>query len=351
MTSIKVNKGERVVITVGRKSSPSAAQGGRKLPKKLLSRPKGVNYEVRRRDDALGLIRIFDFGERVDGAPDPYYMYDLGVYLDSDLSPVPFTPGAGDLTAGYSSLKAQVLAVPEGELFEKFRHLTKTHPTSTAVGLSFSDDGAPVSTTPPNTDRFDSDGLRLKQSEVSAGFEVFGVFPYFAHESVTGQAASLKFTATPAYSADAVDFSPSKTMDIGLMPTLAYQKGRAAYDESGSLIVQHLNGFSATAVRNGRALDYSGGTYQTFYMLQDFMLDDPNARAFEPEPSPGPPYWQTLPLGSYRPASKFPAPPSTPPGPFDFIDVTQLSDWVLIPGGTLIAVIRKGGSFYYVWKN
>lgn len=373
MKKLTIKSGDKITVEINRQAQPDKQKfAGHLSPKGLIQMRREDDYSPRRKKKG-GFINFYDLGYY---ARDDYYEYF------SQVSEAVFTPNEdaqpnidfvpGDIEAKFAEIETAIFATPTSEFPAKFFKIYKGNPDfERVVKAAYS---GTAENTLDNLPEWKAEGLQLDDSQLSTLVVKPLEYLYSADVLNLGAMENLKATLTRDYNADAVEFTPAKSMDVFLMPTMVVSQQFANYRnglvDTGvfvDYVEQHdyLNYNAQLFPREivlGQLLDLLDGFdsldyYRQSYQLGEIMKLLDHARAFR--------YTRTPSGGSYvtgfaaADAAEVPfAEIYQPDAPLDSGDKFSLS---LVRGfysaafaaefARLKAVIKKDGTFYYIWKT
>ena len=327
----------------------------------------------RRRKDS---INFYDLGQiKIDG---------VFQTLDVDFIPEVTIDGerdfeylilSGDIDAMMEEIEDIVFSVPFSDWKSKFYKIVKGDISfEKTVRMNFDRGGTPVSDTLNNLPEWTSGGLSLSPTQL--GDLIVSPDSVLYHRPL--DFTSYKVTSENDPDAEGVEFTPSGQMDIFIWPsvvvnssTVQYRNGLHTFiDGSGthSDEIMHselLNGYALVFERGLTeelvGIDYDGTSYEVFYDLTQMLkqLSASRGRHILRDFAESPPYDYSSILSALSPSSipfstiytntSGPTTPSTHVHNESFgVNLTNLISDRETP--TLIAVIKKGPSWFYMWN-
>jgi hypothetical protein len=316
-------------------------------------------------------IRIWDMGYLLDGSS-----YINLPYVDPNISnPVPW-PYVSPTLADYDQIRSLVFAVPEDEWKTTFKQIDSTYGSQYGSVL-----GHPIlviyrGTTYllNDTTVFDGDKLTPNGATPTEQFRVSINTALSRGFTINGPGQVPKVTSELDYSADAVSFTPSRKMDVFLMPALVQVSLFAIYNYSGSGYTEdflnYLNVIYPRDIFTELDLDIAEleavgfswywlqinpppiPAYEIAYKKTAFWRDNHGLRAMRDSyTGSGGHSYASIATNNYAPFSSYPAPPSYPINDGSVISLDGIIGNIVEMPGVLLAVIKKGNSTYYVWQD
>lgn len=323
------------------------------------------------------------FGRRRTGG---IRFWDLGYVLNGDqYVNLPFVdPHSGEpiltsaleyplfdtlTSAYYSQLATLVQEVPVAEWKANYKRVDSVYTDVEPLimiyrGVTYNTD---------STSAWDGETFRPNEPPTDDAFFLFSnrKFEVFNLNSV---GTTFKATTEPDYSADTATFVPSANMDVFLMPNLhnislnlrhtnigvgtqtrdylnvlryIYPRDEVLHDPT-----HPIYGFTLDSVRWTRSFPDEDDLeeYEVVHPITRFWQSVDNARALRAVVVAEVPTFSALSVNAYADAGKYPDPPSMP-GDADTIEMGYSRSANFALAGSLVAVIKKGGVYYYVWQT
>lgn len=336
----------RIEITLKPKADK---QKKRKSPPRPLIRTGSSPDVLSRRKG--GFIRFYDMGQVSNGS---------GGYLDTNFqittAPIPSgnAQNAAPLTVtDYDNRDAPLLAAPTGQWMSRFRRIDKG---TVSVKYNINAQFGAFDDALDNLSQWTGNGLKVEQADLDTGLLVGGAAnnPFFDIVKLLNGETNQKITATPAYADSAVAFTPSPRMDVFFPPVLVFMRGTAINSVLDDLY--HFGDLNLTFPRRfivNTSDDYQGGSGVT-----DPSGSPPSTDEFDAQTIAAIANWKTVVSGReyYYDSgtltwSAGPFPPAAPRrGGIGVAERTQYTGTDLL-NGVLLAVVKKGSSFYYFWTD
>lgn len=335
-----------IVVTVkDRNRSDDAAAAKPKTRKGTVPPGKPAKRFLHRRKVTPKGINFYDLGQIVAGAG----------FDDTDYQ-VPNTPifGLGDIaapdptTSDFEGRDAPLLAIPTAQLLNKVRKITKGSLSAKYHVLALF--GSYVDEL-DNLEQWTAGGLVVDQADLNTGLTIAAnAAPYFDAVVLKDGEPNQKITTAPEYSAPAAAFSPVPLMDVFLVPKLAYLQGRATTPTFGDvgqygaiyLTLPRRFGINTADEWNGGDLSPlppigAGMDAATLEAINNWKGVVPN-RGF---------FWTYL-TNTWTTNAAFPPAGHHTRG---ISAMGSYSPFTYGPNGALLAIVKKGSTFYYFWTD
>ena len=245
-----VRPGDEIIIRIEQREKPISTATAQNAPKAMIRVRRPADF-LPRRINGGGGINFYDLAQKKNG--------DGWATIPASIAKAEGDAFFDDFTdASKADLKTQtenqIFAVPFSEWKNVFFKIKKGDDFARLIRVRYDEHGAPAGNTLDALDRWENGGLRLSADEAATfGFvgEQSGLFASFGTSPpVLSQPDQLyKITAERRADASSVPFTPSRKLDVFLLPAAATASGFANY-------------------RNGRQ---TIGTAQDFiYYRQDF---------------------------------------------------------------------------------
>lgn len=245
-----------------------------------------------------------------------------------------------------------------------------------SITVAFERNGTPVEANLTELPEWKSGGLLLSQSQVES--LVIGPDWALYREGFALSGDDVKFTLTNSYSADAVAFNPSTRMDIFLMPGIIFNSGVAQYFNGfvsypgpppGSDVIYYLdvlnnnyNVLHRDLLAQRYLIHPSGITsYQLNYRVWTLIkqLHGARAKRIKTEMQNNPPTYPYSTIMTDLAANDFPfsaiytntVEPTMGTHQQNQTNGADFGSVEATDSRRLVALIRKGGVWYYMWNN
>lgn len=301
----------RLEITVNNKSDKRKHR--KASPRPLIEKGGSPDVLSRRK---TGGITVYDLGWLLNGTS------LLHQKLNADRTTIA-TPQIQD---AYDGLDADILGGDSP--FTRFKKLEKNNVVANTVRVRFTQDSIDYEDYPANLSQWMGTTLNIKQDAAASLRLVLDTgHPLYRNFDPTDG----KVTNLPSFGAASVTFLPSKSMQIGLMPTIALQNMEVSPLPTGDDLI--LNNFISIIPRALIPNDFPHDwTAATFAQWTAICKSTVNARAFENSLG--------LPL---IPLADFPG--------SSYSVVKGFVNGGNSPAGSLTAIVRSNGLLFYFWQT
>lgn len=329
-----------ILVPPARHKKPKGGSSGRKV---ALGRRRGTHDLARRRHVKQG-INFYDMGQISDGH---------GGWVDTNFQ-IPRMPDqTGDiltpqqpLVTDYGDRDTPLFLISTGDWKTKFRKVTKGG-LSEKYGI-IAEFGA-FDDFLDNLTQWSSGGLTVTQSDLNSGLLAASDPPlFFEFFTLLDGQPNVKITGSQLYTDSSVAFTPAPIMDVFFPPRLVFLRGRAktsTFGDRGDFGELYLT-FPRRFIINTTD-DYFGG---------DISSEPATGAGMDTQTNNAIDNWKSLISGReyfYDFASNTWAagafPPAGTTGKGIAPQGVPVQDFGL--NGNLIAVVKKGSSFYYFWTD
>jgi hypothetical protein len=363
-----------------------APQRKKKAARKWPADPSDRGKLLARR--RTGGIRFYDLGYMLDGAEYVNLPF-VDFHSTEDIDDTAEIAGVATLTIDlFDDLNELIFAVTQEDWPTTFKQLDDTYIDN--YGTTF---GSSMFVTYKGTGYFLSSStawngeiFRPNGAVTNDSFLFQANSRLFTSFSLNGVgSSSYKVTIENNYAADEVVFVPSNSMDVFLVPSfidaiiqhvhdhtphplfpelVSYGETDALdnlrfvyprevlFDESVEVYGEYLTGWNWSRAPIPEPND-TAAAYEDAYRMETYWKTFGGLRAGREvfvlgENPPSPPF--PIPVANFQAEADFPAPPGRPPGVLGeaasgFINVTGTMN------GALLAIIKQGASYYYVWRD
>jgi hypothetical protein len=372
--NFKLQKGDRVIISIKKGSPARVARPAAGNPKAVLKTRPADEYLARRKR-AAG-INFIDTGHLAGGGSiHVSFLPTISYSSTLDASVAPITDE--QKTALVGELEAEVFEIALESFATEYHKIGKTEVFEKAIFVSFETEEGSVSGNLSEIDEWTAQGLKLKSSSLSSlqlstdGF----LFDELNLDFADLEASGIKVTATMDADAPDAAFTPGLKMDVFLMPALLFHNAAVVYnngfhthtDENGTVSAyiskkELLNNNYSTLPRSlydevQTAFAESPGSYLREYKLMKVINQVPDARALRGVTDfvETPPYDYFFTWTSFSPSS-FPFSTIYTPTGVDNsgAPVTENTSYGVTFSGIelnrLVMIIKKNGSYFYFWR-
>ena len=287
-----------------------------------------------------------------------------------------FTTSGGSLTnvadvslSNYSDRDDIIFNVPVAEWTTKFKLVDDAHATAVSATINWNGTTYSLATAPEF-----NDGVFTPPDANTAGFSA-DINNNFALPAYLLPDTTYKVTASYDYSAAAVDFTPSRSMDVFMFPTLKLMSnsvtigrlilgvanereeyfGYAYVVQEREVVFNPSHPHYGIGVVSSESWNVSGSSadYTDAYNQVRYFQDAyPNFRAIQNTQVGASFTWSALDAADFANSTDWPTPPTLPTVGLNtsyFLNSdAQLGS--TLPG-QLVCVIRQSGSLYYVWAT
>jgi len=362
----------KVEITVKPKSDKRKK---RKSPPRPLIRT-GDSPDVLSRRTNPG-IRLFDLGQRRSSSGWESIDVQIAPTLDGGTGIDDPSIRAVQLS-DYQAVDNDFLGTT-GNWTGIFRQITKGGlDANSRISASAPSFGSGLLTALPAT-VWTSGGLKVTSSDLTAGVQIQNSNGFVEPVTLIDN-GTYKITALPDFAASSVAFTPTKRMDVFLVPALILPYAEDGYINALGNIFAETAGFFYTTIFRPSIFDSGDAHYRAFhpplgsspetlweifYYWILYLKSQSNAKAGRLTINV-PDFWTVISMASVATTLPFPAPPARPrTNPPDGGGVvprydngtTGLGPYVISFGvqaaedvaGSLVAVVQKGNQKYYFW--
>lgn len=338
-------------------------------PKKTLAQPRRRIRRLGRRRTTSSGIRFWDMGFILDGADYinlPYADPQNGTPLTYDAGTNSVIPTASPTITDYTTRDDLIFAIDIADWKTNFRQINQSYIDRLGVSFTYKGEANVLQASDP---RWDGDTWMPDGTE--SGTDTFLNSPELTVLDIS-PATTHKFTTTRDYSATGVSFTQSEAMDIFMFPNFLYLGTNIQVNYSDIAGHQHaeLLDWSSIIAPRDVALDtghpyyglftrlFGSSTYANDWYGIDYIKTYHGFRAIAQDRSAtGNPFvYSPLAVADFAIAfdpTRFPPPPATGPSLTGASFVQIVIDAQQKPNvvGSLIAVIKQNGTYYYVWST
>lgn len=363
--NIIVPAGTRIIIELNSVSrNPlSFAPRPSSLGKGIIKTRRPNDYLPRRKKRTNGFIQFYDLGQFV--SEESWQDLDFKVMPDMNLEFNNPSFGRDLELSDYQSLDDLITETPLADFETHFRKIEKTPGVDFQFGVFGSDFsysfGDIVDT------KWTTAGLELSDAELADSQLSFDCgYPIFQSFILTGDSKN-KITSVYDAGSDAVAFTPGETDKYFLVPALLATYGAAETTDltTGFDVNYYLNyfyrlfpraGFAAGQFGSGSAVYTRFPVTNTLFYYNDAYTQSLIHRAFPGARAKkftftgfGVGDYSDYDAADFPPADVFPTPPAMP----DTSEAIRLNANFIqqdAPEGSLLAIIKQGENWFYVWK-
>lgn len=325
-----------IIVNVGQAEDDASGPGPRKRRGGPIPPQPRTKKTARRRIKA-GNIIFYDLGQQKAGSTWTFNHWYLSPAI---IGPPTLPPTIGDFEpADHEAIRAVIVPGDITTIAANYRRITKPHGDTFQIGLILDETG-PIILNSANP-KWTTSGLELTADElVSSGVEIYDPndVKYFEPVSLNYGSPELGNKVTAVNDPDAARVVPFRMErgDVWFLMPRATRSGASTYDGTRN----HLSGF--TYQFRPRFPDIFPAQDQATAPGDDFaamlaafaiLADQPGVRSF-PEPDPGDD-WIAGPIAAAEP-----------------IDATGSVEYSGggIPAGLLLAIVKKGSNYFYIWN-
>lgn len=345
MSTRDIRTTDEIIVNVGKKDNAEKDVAGRRKRGQPRPGQKPDDGILKRRVVASG-INFYDMAQVANGS---------GGWIDTDFQVITTPDQVGDflappplLESDYAARDAELFTIPTANYLTKFRKISKGS-LSTKYGViaafgAFSD-------ALDNLTQWKPGGLVVSQTDLNAGLSVGqGTdLKFFEFLTLLDGQANVKITGTDDFAGPAVAFSPIPKMDVFLAPVLGFLRGRAktsVFGDRGDYGELFLT-FPRRFIIN-TADAYQGGDVSPDPATGQGMDSDTNAAISNWQSViPGRGFFYDFGAGVWSNGATFPPAGTIGKG----IGYQGQGVQGIELNGALLAVVKKGNSFFYFWTD